>query len=251
MNRYGLKLIGFLLFAGMSRAAFAQTGEDILGKVDAAEFAAADMHVVTTMVLVDKAGGKKTRKLESFQKGSDKRLIRFLEPADVEGMAFLDMGKNRSGQDQMHVYLPAFRKVRRIAGHVKNKPFAGTDFSYEDLGSRRFGDRFDVRSMKEETGFYVLELAPKKSETSQYSKVVMRVRKDDHLFESLVMFDGDGKKHKVLTRDDFRKVGKYVVPHKAKMEDLLKKHITYSRVENVKYDAGIEDEIFSPDRLKR
>ena len=131
----------------------------------------------------------------------------------------------------MHVYLPAFRKVRRIAGHVKNKPFAGTDFSYEDLGAERFGERFDVRSMSEEARFYVLELVPKKSETSQYSKVVMRVRKEDHLFESLVMVDGDGKKRKVLTRDDFRKVGKYVVPHKAKMEDLQKKHTTFSRIE--------------------
>ncbi|MCU0662165.1 MAG: hypothetical protein MUC50_07535, partial [Myxococcota bacterium] len=64
------------------KPAHAMTGVEILAKVDRAEFGPKDISLISTMGLIDKAGGKTSRKLETYQKGSDKRMVRFLEPAD-------------------------------------------------------------------------------------------------------------------------------------------------------------------------
>jgi outer membrane lipoprotein-sorting protein len=238
------------LFAVMAFAAAipaqAATGAEILAKVDAAEFGPKDISLISTMVLVNKAGAKSSRKLETYQKGSNVRLVRFLEPADVRGMAFLD-----AGPGGMYVYLSAFKKSRKIAGHVKNKPFAGTDFSYEDLAPQPYASRFDVAKMTESKDAFILELVPKPSAASQYSKAIMTVRKADHMFSSLELYNGSGVKWKVLTRSDFRSVGKYVVPFVAVMEDIAAKHSTTSKVEVIRCDTGLADDIFSPRKLER
>ncbi|NIM57731.1 MAG: outer membrane lipoprotein-sorting protein, partial [Candidatus Aminicenantes bacterium] len=82
------------------------------------------------MVLIDKNGKEKDRDAVMLQKGSEKRMIKFLSPADQKGIAFLDLPN-----DMMYLYLPAFKKVRRIAAHIKNQKFAGTDMTYDDLGT--------------------------------------------------------------------------------------------------------------------
>lgn len=241
-----LALFAALIVVTNPSQAHAATGPELLAKVDVAEFGPKDISLISTMVLVDKAGGKTSRKLETYQKGSDKRLVRFLEPADVKGMAFLD-----AGPGGMYVYLSAFKKSRKLAGHVKNKPFAGTDFSYEDLDPEPYASRFDVAKVTEEKEHFILDLVPKPSAGSQYSKVVMRVRKADYLFDVLELFDSGGAKWKVLTRSDFRPVGRYVVPFAAKMEDVQTQHTTTSKVEVIRCDTGLADNVFSPSQLER
>ena len=120
-------------------SALALSGEEILQKLDEVEYGAKDTVAEIRMVLVSEGGNKSERKLKMFQKGEEKRLIRFLGPADVKGIGFLDAGK-----DKMYVYMPAFHKIRRIAGHVKNENFAGTDFSYDDMSSELFSHKYDV-----------------------------------------------------------------------------------------------------------
>jgi hypothetical protein len=151
----------------------------------------------------------------------------------------------------MYVYLSAFKKTRKLAGHVKNKPFAGTDFSYEDMDPEPYGARFSVSKMTENKESFILELVPKPGAPSQYSKVIMAVRKADDLFSSLELYNGSGVKWKVLTRSDFRPVGRYVVPFAAVMEDLVAKHTTTTKVEVIRCDTGLADDVFSPSKLER
>jgi hypothetical protein len=54
-------------------------------------------------------------------------------PASEAGIAFLSLP-----DDLMYLYMPAFGRERRIASHVKNQSFAGTDFSYEDMEAREY-----------------------------------------------------------------------------------------------------------------
>ena len=80
---------------------------------------------------------KKKREMSMLQKGSEKRFVKFLSPTAQAGIAFLSLP-----DDVMYIYLPALKKVRRIASHVKNTKFAGTDFTYEDMEAARYSDKY-------------------------------------------------------------------------------------------------------------
>ncbi len=236
----------FFISGLWSLPAMALSGKEILEKVDANEYGAKDTVAVTSMELQDKDGTISKRKLKIYQKGTDKRLIKFLEPADVKGMAFLD-----AGDDKMYLYLPAMHKIRRIAGHVKNDNFAGTDFSFEDLSSERFSDRMLVNGMSEDAEHYILDVKAKPGKETQYGKLVLHVRKADFMFDKMEFFDKSGKKWKVLRRRDFRKVGKYMQSYWSEIEDLMKKHKTRTMLESIECDTGLKDRFFSKRQLKR
>ena len=65
----------------------------------------------------------------------------------------------------MKMWLPAFKKVRRISSKKKGDSFMGSDLSYEDLSNRdvknnNFKKLFD--EIIDDKGYYVLETKPKK-----------------------------------------------------------------------------------------
>ncbi|NIR61385.1 MAG: outer membrane lipoprotein-sorting protein, partial [Gammaproteobacteria bacterium] len=61
-----------------------------------------------------------------------KRLIVFEAPPEVRETGFLVFSHDEpGGDDERWVYLPALRKVRRVAGRDRGKSFVGTDFSYD------------------------------------------------------------------------------------------------------------------------
>ena len=110
--------------------------------------------------------------MQVFQKGTDKRLVRFLSPADQKGIAFLSLPN-----DNQILYLPAFGKTRRIASHVKNTRFAGTDYTYEDLEAKRYADKWDAELKSRSAGEYTLSLTPKKGVKTDYAKMDIRIFK--------------------------------------------------------------------------
>jgi hypothetical protein len=64
--------------------------------------------------------------------GEVRRLVRFDEPADVRGVAFL--GIEKDGQpSERYLYLPAQKRVRSVSGRQGGQSFENTDFAYADL----------------------------------------------------------------------------------------------------------------------
>jgi outer membrane lipoprotein-sorting protein len=244
-----MKVIPILVISGMfgllaAVPAHAMSPADVLKKLDEAEYAAKDTIAEVKMILEEESGKTSERKMKMYQKGSEKRLIRFESPADVKGIAFLD------ADGKMYVYMPAFHKIRRIAGHVKNENFAGTDFAHDDLSSVSFSERLEPIGLKEEGEHYLLEVR-EKTEDSKYSRLVFQVRKKDFLFSRVEYYDKAGEKWKVFERKEFKPAGKYVQSFWAEMSDLKNKHKTRMIVESVKCDTGIKDSKFSKRQLKR
>ncbi|WP_129643178.1 outer membrane lipoprotein-sorting protein [Peristeroidobacter agariperforans] len=62
----------------------------------------------------------------------NQRLVRFQAPADVKGTGIL-INEHSQGDDDIWIYLPALKKVRRLVASNKKDSFAGTDFSYGDI----------------------------------------------------------------------------------------------------------------------
>ncbi|MCK5843713.1 MAG: outer membrane lipoprotein-sorting protein [Victivallales bacterium] len=241
--------IVFLALCPFARTVLAGelTALEILTKSDAVVNAPADQEITLEMILIDKAGKEKTREAKMWQKGSDMRMIKFLSPADQKGIAFLDLP-----DDVMYLYMPAFKKVRRIASHVKNESFAGTDFTYDDMAALNYADEYTPSLLEsDDAELYILELAPNKGLHEDYSKLVMSVRRDNFYPVRIEYYSKDGKLWKVLVSGIIEKIDGHWTAREAEMHDLDKNHRTKMVIVEVEFDQGLKDDLFTQRYLKR
>ena len=242
------------------------TALEILQKSDLVVNAPKDQEFTLKMTLIDKEGKEKEREAKMWQKGGDKRMIKFLSPADQKGIGFLDLP-----DDVMYLYLPAFKKIRRIASHVKNESFAGTDFTYDDMATINYSDEYAPKLLEtktreclilEEKGgkpewvskeidHYLLELQPKPGIKKDYSKLVIWIRSDNFYQTRIEYYDRKGNLWKIQQRRKLKKVGGYWTAMEAEMSDLKKEHKTKNSINEVKFDQGLKDELFTKRYLKR
>lgn len=249
MKHLLLAMLMFVLLCAFTMPFHAQdlTALDILKKADEVSSAPKDTHSLSTMVLIDKDGEQKERKTEVYErKGGDYRLVRFLSPADQKGIAFLSLP-----DDKMYLYLPAFRKVRTIASHVKNENFAGTDFSYDDISSSGYAPEFDPKLVETTDEFYVLELTPKAGVEKDYSMLKIWVRKDIFFTVKSEYYDKGNNLWKVMTRDKIEQKGNYWIAMEIEMKDLKKAHSTKNITDSLEVDIGLPDEVFTQRNLTK
>ncbi len=97
---------------------------------------------------------------KSYDDGTIKRMVKFLDPADVRGTAMLIID-NKNSQDDMWIYLPALKKTRRIVSTEKGKSFMSSEFSNADMSSGSSSD-FRMKHMPEsgKAGTWVIESVP-------------------------------------------------------------------------------------------
>ncbi len=232
------------------------SAQQILENVDKNLNAPNDQEITIKMILIDKTGNEKVREAKIWQKGSEKRMLKFFAPADIKGLAFLNLP-----DDIMYLYLPAFKKIRKIASHVKNTNFAGTDFSYDDMYSTNYADIYDVKLLEsnskskelseEQIDLYILELIPKKDNKKEYSKLIMLVRSDNLYPMKIEFFSKDGEKVKIMENSKIEKEGKYWIAKEAIMHNLNKDHKTRLIITEVKFDQQLSDDFFTKRYLKR
>jgi outer membrane lipoprotein-sorting protein len=218
---------------------------EIMQRVDGTMNAPKDQEVEAELVLIDDRGNEKTRVIQMFQKGSDRRLVRFTEPADQRGIAVLTLPEGF-----IYVYLPAFKQVKRIASHVRKNRFAGTDFSYEDLEARSFVDAFSATLLGEEGDHFVLKLVPHDSD-SEYSSQKLWVRRDNFVPQTIEFYDRAGRLCKKLIGRDIEKIDGYWVVREQEMIDLLANHRTRMVLRQVRFDSGLSDNLFTERHLQR
>ena len=221
----------------------AQDASELLKKLDQVIYAPKDQKVNIKIIIYDKNGKKKIRKSDSKQMGTDYRLMRFTEPASQRGIAFLSLPNNI-----MYFYLPAFKKERRIAGQIKTQNFAGTDFSYEDLEAKKFYEKYNPLSAKQNSDNYILELSPK-DKKSAYSKLKITMRKDNYYPLKIEYYNKKGKLVKILKNKKIEKIGKYWIATNFVMENLMKKTKTEMIFENISFDNGFTKDDFSVRKL--
>jgi len=223
------------------------TASEIIQKADDVVIAPKDQHSLMTMFLIDKSGDQKERKSEMFERAKeDMRLVRFLSPADQKGISFLSLP-----DDKMYLYLPAFKKIRTIASHVKNESFAGTDMTYDDMSSQGYGKDHHPTLLETTDEFYILELTPKPEAEKDYSTLKVWVRKENFVPVKTEYYDNAGTNWKVMERRQVEQISGYWVAKEIEMKDLRKEHSTKTLIDTVEFDTGLSDEVFSQRNLKK
>ena len=212
-----------------------------------------DSKVDMIMTLTNKKGKTRSSSLRSITKDDGaKQIIWFLSPADDKGVSFLKIEHDEK-DDEMRMWLPAFKKIRRISAKKRSDSFMGSDMSYEDMSTRQL-DEFNFNIIGNDTiqemGYHLLESKPKEHIRTEYSRHITWV--DSTLFIPLreESFDKTGKllKEKVFT---YSLINEYQVLTKIQVINIQKNHSTTLQFENIELDKGVEDSFFHERYLKR
>ena len=220
--------------------------QSVLANVDSVQNAPRDQIQIMELTLIDNKGMEKGRSLKMWQKGSDFRVAKFLEPADVKNIGFLSLP-----DDVMYLYMPAFSKVRRIAAHVKNQKFAGTDFTYDDMGTIEYSNDYTASLLDESPDSLVLKLVPKPDSNKDYLFLKMWVARSNSFFTRIEYYDLSGNLWKVLDRREVSLIDGYWTSSEIEMHDIKLQHRTVMTLSEVEFDTGLEDSIFTQRFLRR
>ncbi len=232
--------------ACLAAPAWAADGAAVLERVDAAAARAQDATLVMDVTVHDGRGGSASRVLKVWQKGDDRRLIKFLEPARLAGVGLLS-----DPDDTLHLYLPAYGKTRRVVGSGRGDAFMGTDFSMDDLARTRFRDEYSAELTGEDDQYWQIKLVPLKPADHSHDHMRMRVRKADDLFDRVEFVDDGGQVTRRIEFDDVRPDGGYDVAHSITVTDVDSGRSTEASVREVLFDTGLEDDLFTTRYLMR
>jgi outer membrane lipoprotein-sorting protein len=243
--------------------ASALTAREIMEKVDAREDGD-NMTADLEMVLIDKSGHKRIRKIHSFSKDKGKdtqRLMFFLEPADVKDTGFLtyDYYEGFKDDDQW-LYLPELKKTKRIASSDKSSSFMGSDFSYADM-TRRVLDEWKYKILKEDQvrgkKVWLIEAVPADKAVEDrygYTKSVVFVRQDIFFVVRGVSWVKEGRKLKYLDVRELEQIDGIWVGTRLHMRTVKNKrtlHETELNFSAIKFNQDLKDDLFTIRRLEK
>jgi outer membrane lipoprotein-sorting protein len=260
MTSFALALAFGIAFAGPIAANTpAEQGFEIAARSDRTDVGFGDSRVELQMILQNAAGQQSTRKLKiaTLEKPDesvgDKSLVLFETPRDIEGTALLSHAKILDPDDQW-LFLPALKRVKRIASSNKSGPFVGSEFAFEDFTAIEL-NKFDYRYTGTETcGAFqcdVLERQPR-YENSGYSKQIAWVDQDVFQIRKVEFYDRRGDLLKVLKLDDYRQYDNGVWrAHKLTMENVQTNKKTDMVYQDYAFNVGISARDFTKGRLSR
>lgn len=215
----------------------------------------ADMRLTIT----EKNGAVRNRTISmttgSFGDGQEKRLIRFLEPADVRGTAMLIVD-NKQGADEMWVYLPALKKTRRIVSSEKGKSFMSSEFSNSDLTSPPVSDFVNRHIENSGTGNqWIIESKPVNDELAGeygFSRKISYISMDGYRVRKMEFYNFDNILFKTIEIKSIfpLKDGKYMIRDMA-ADNLVTRRKSEIAFTDISEDVKVDDSFFSVQNLVR
>lgn len=243
------------------REGFAKSAEDIgreiIQEASDRDDGFGDMTSDVTMILMDPDGNQHTRNLVvrnlEVKNDGEKRLFVFDRPLDIKGTVVLNYGHILEADDQW-IYLPAFKRVKRISSANNSGSFVSSEFAYEDLTSLevdKYGHRYLGDAKFENLNCFQVELIPA-YENSGYSRLVAYIDKNEYLFRKFEFYDLNNKLLKTLTLNGYRRYKeRYWRPDLTTMTNHQTAKVTVMKWNNITLQTGLSELDFSRNALKR
>ena len=240
-------LVGFLSSFG-----FGQSGFEIAKMVDEKP-SPKDMSNTIKMVLTNNKGKTRTNVMVSKSiDGNKKQIIWFLEPKDDKGVSFLKI-EHIGKDDEMKMWLPAFKKIRRITSKKKSDAFMGSDLSYEDLSSRVLDNNKYERledQILDGKDHFVIEISPKRKVSSAYEKHLSWVDKKTFNIVKEISYDLKGKIYKEK-EFVYTQIKKYDLIKEVYVKNIQKNHSTRIKFTDIMLNQNLGEDLFKEKNLKR
>ena len=218
-----------------------------------------------SLVIRDKQGRIRNRAFNMLRKDDgetdrDQKYYAFFQkPADVRKMVFM-VHKHAAldNDDDRWLYMPSLDLVKRIAASDKRTSFVGSDFLYEDISGRSpLEDRHDLLRTTEKE--YVLKNTPKKLNSVEFEYFLAYIDKQTFLPVKMEFYKKGDRLYRVIETVEIEDIqvmenGRevtYPTITASIARDLESGSVTEMKVDDIEYNLGISDEIFSERYLRR
>jgi hypothetical protein len=256
-------IFGVALLADVSASQPGLSAREIMDKVALTRKLAGSEAVVNMSILNDKGQARERRismatKLYDGGK-TEKRIYRFLAPADVKGTGVL-VFDYESEADDVWVYLPALRKTRRIMSSQRSQSFMGSEFSYGDLNVPPLDD-YSYKLVAEDAAgdepCWQIEVLPKTEDIAAsdgYSKKTYWISKAKFVVRRGLYYDQNGQLLKELKSDDIKLLDPKNNRYRPMRMEMINKQNGRRSVfasEKVVFAPDSKDDYFTPRYLER
>jgi len=212
--------MSFLIFS-IFIASFGQelTGEEIINKVN--ELMNQDtVQAKVKMTIITSSGNERVFIYDSYSKNKgEKNLMRYIEPKSAKGQAILMLNY----ADDIWMYFPRTKRIRKLATHAKSQKMEGSDFSYEDTGA---------------SDAFIEDFSSKKFGSEKKEGYDCYTENPELLLKTLIQYD-------IKNIDGIPTATKMVMYNK--LEDSQ----TSIEMLEIKYNIELDDSLFTERNLKR
>ena len=256
-----LFVVSLFFFTGSNqKLSFAQSelsAADIIAKSRLAfYYAGSDTRAKVLMELINKDGQKRVRELTMLRKdyeegGNQKYFMYFHKPVDVKDTTFM-VYKYPNKDDDRWLFIPAINLVKQIAANDKYSSFVGSDFTYEDVSGRKPDE--DTHALLREDKLegrncFVIESIPKGS--SEYTKRISWIDEANFLPLKEEFYDKQNELYRQFEAQETKDINGILTVTKRVMKNIKTGHRTEVVFQDIEYNLGIEDSIFSERYLRR
>lgn len=234
-----------------------QRGLEIAKERKARDLGWGDSVAEMSMILRNAHGQETERKMRSktleVDNDGDKGLTIFDQPRDVKGTAFLNFSHATTPDDQW-MYLPALKRVKRIASRNKSGPFMGSEFAFEDMSSfeiEKYTFKYLRDEMYEGMDTFVVEQLPV-DKYSGYTRIITWLDKEHYRAQKVEFYDRKNDLLKTLVMSDYQMyLDKYWRPNRAEMYNEQNGKSTELITHSLEFRTGLKDSDFNKNTLKR
>lgn len=239
----------------------AETAEErglaIAREADRRDSGYGDVTARMTMILRNRQGDESVRRMRfsaiEIEGDGDRNLIVFDSPPDVRGTALLTY-THKTGADDQWLYLPALKRVKRIAASNRSGPFVGSEFAYEDMTSQEV-EKYTYRYLREEPcgtrACFVVERRPV-DKRSGYRREEVWIDRETYRFERIDYYDRRDARLKTLSFSGYRLyLGRFWRARTLDMQNHQTGKSTRLIFEDYRFRSGLKPSDFTRARLKR
>lgn len=218
------------------------------------------MEMTSTLNIYDNRGNVRVRKVAlATRKFGEvtKTLIKFISPADVRGTALL-IFDYEDKPDDMWIYMPSLRKIRRIVSSERGKSFMGSEFSNADMSKPNLNDfTYSLHGTHEVNGLICWKVESKcKDENiaqeNGFSRKLAYIEKNSYLTHKVEYYDLNDELQKILTFSKYEKQknGKYFA-FMMDIENLQNKRKSVMIVDQFQLGSELTESSFSTTNLNK
>ncbi len=194
---------------------------------------------------------ERTLSMQTWSKGTDKSLVRILEPVKEKGTATLKVG------DKIWNYLPKVDRTIKVPGSMMGASWMGSHFTNDDLVakirySEDFACSFDPATREPSVKELRIDCIPNEDVAVVWGKVSMLLDKASELPTQSMFYDDDDELVRTMKYENVRTMGGKRIPTVLTAipagEDGEFTRVEHSKLE---FDIDISDRLFSLQSLKQ
>lgn len=249
--------LGGMFVSGTSSAEEELSALDIVKRAEQNATGFSDMTNRVSMSLVDEDGNGSEREMVvktiALGGGESRTLTLFTKPTREKGIALLTHSHSTESDEQW-LYLPASKRVKKIASSNVGSSFRGSEFTYEDISTQRRDNYVFDLAKTESCGTnvcFVIDRIPNFDESS-YSKTRLYIDTEKYLLQKGDFFDKESKLLKTMTVSNYTKNANGVwKPGSILMKNHQNRKTTELRSIDLSFDSGLKEKDFSKLSLRK